>query len=690
MKRKDLCSFLWAIVLAMTSVAGSIGCLVSAFSIENVAVWELLATWLLACVVFGVCFSYRAGLFPLVGVALLGGYLWYKGPLNLSMELLVCRISRFYNNGYGWGVIRWSDTPLEDATATTALCWIGLLVVICVVWAVVSRRGTGLASVAAFLPLVSCMVVTDTVPGSLWLYLLLLPVLLLWLTHSVRQREEAAGNRLTALLLLPTALALLLVFLLIPQDRYRGQAGAQKLEDWVTGLFSDAEQPELPSLEITLPDISSGRTQQTVSLRSVGPKGKSQTTVMTVTAAKSGTLYLRGKAYDTYDGTTWTATEEAEELSLWPGGSQILSVGEVTVSTVKVHDVLYMPYYPCDTGWYASLSNGFVENGENVLTYTVNQAELLALPGGNSQPMDAWLALPEDTRSWAEPMAKDIIGTLSGEDAAKAIVSYVKNSAVYDLSTARMSALEGDFARWFLEESDTGYCVHFATAATVLLRSAGIPARYVTGYMLTGQAGRPVTVAEHQSHAWVEYCLPGGVWQVLEPTPSSSDPEESQPTQTEPEETLPLETEDIPHPTRPSQSQTPTSTESSDRPQEPQKPVDEDRGFSRWPLWLGAAVALLVIQWRLRLYLRRLRQSRGAPNARALACWQEVEALCRHLQKQPEKALLELAQKAKFSQHTITPEELKEFSVALQVLRAELKSRPLPYQLYYTLILALY
>lgn len=690
MKRKDFRSFFWAVLLAMTAVAGSIGCMVSGFSIEKVAVWELLGSWLLAAVVFGVCFSYRAGLYPLVGVALLGGYLWHKGPLNLSMELLVCKISRFYNNGYGWGVIRWSDGDLTQITATTALCWIGLLIVICVVWAVVSRRGTVLAVLTAFLPLVSCMVLTDTVPGSVWLYLLLLPVILLLMTHSVRQREEAAGNRLTALLLLPTALALLLLFLLIPRDRYEGQAGAQKLEDWVTGLFSQAEQPELPSLEITLPDISSGRTQQTVSLRSVGPKEKSQTAVMTVTAAKSGTLYLRGKAYDTYDGTTWAVTEEAEELSLWPGGSQILSVGEVKISTVKIHDVLYMPYYPSDTLWYASISGGFVENGEDVQTYTVNQAELLALPGGSSQPMDAWLALPEDTRAWAEPLARAIIGERSGEEAAQTIVSYVKNSASYDLGTARMSPMEWDFARWFLEESDTGYCVHFATAATVLLRAAGIPARYVTGYMLTGQAGQPMTVAEHQSHAWVEYCLPGGVWQVLEPTPSSSDPEESQPEQTEPEETLPLETEAIPQPTRPSQSQTPTATEPSDRPQEPQKPVDEDRSFPQWPLWLGAAVALLVIQWRLRLFLRRLGRSKGETNERALACWQEVEALCRHLQKQPEKALLELAQKAKFSQHTITSEELKEFSVALQVLRAELKSRPLPYQLYYTLILALY
>ena len=62
-----------------------------------------------------------------------------------------------------------------------------------------------------------------------------------------------------------------------------------------------------------------------------------------------------------------------------------------------------------------------------------------------------------------------------------------------------------DFATWFLNESDTGYCVHFATAGTLMLRALGIPARYVTGYYATAYANQTVTVTTDNAHAWVEY-----------------------------------------------------------------------------------------------------------------------------------------------------------------------------------------
>ena len=63
------------------------------------------------------------------------------------------------------------------------------------------------------------------------------------------------------------------------------------------------------------------------------------------------------------------------------------------------------------------------------------------------------------------------ISGLSVEEMAAAIADYVRQSASYDLMTDRMPADQTDFAIWFLEEGTTGYCVHFATAATMLLLS---------------------------------------------------------------------------------------------------------------------------------------------------------------------------------------------------------------------------
>lgn len=71
----------------------------------------------------------------------------------------------------------------------------------------------------------------------------------------------------------------------------------------------------------------------------------------------------------------------------------------------------------------------------------------------------------------------------------------------------------------------TGVCQDFAQVMIAVLRSAEIPARYVTGYIETetqrkaSEAQRaPRLIGASESHAWVEVYLPGGFWWPLDPT----------------------------------------------------------------------------------------------------------------------------------------------------------------------------
>ena len=75
-----------------------------------------------------------------------------------------------------------------------------------------------------------------------------------------------------------------------------------------------------------------------------------------------------------------------------------------------------------------------------------------------------------------------------------------------------------DFVLHFLTQSRQGYCVHFASAAAVMLRALDIPARYVSGYVAVVQGGR-ADVPDSAAHAWVEYYLDGFGWLPLEATP---------------------------------------------------------------------------------------------------------------------------------------------------------------------------
>lgn len=64
-----------------------------------------------------------------------------------------------------------------------------------------------------------------------------------------------------------------------------------------------------------------------------------------------------------------------------------------------------------------------------------------------------------------------------------------------------------DELEWFLFDSKTGYCTHYATAAVMLFRAMGVPARVAQGYMINGnrlEPGQEVEVHDYNAHAWTE------------------------------------------------------------------------------------------------------------------------------------------------------------------------------------------
>ena len=69
------------------------------------------------------------------------------------------------------------------------------------------------------------------------------------------------------------------------------------------------------------------------------------------------------------------------------------------------------------------------------------------------------------------------------QEATKEIQNFLKSKASYSLSLAPVSS-NSNFLYDFLYEQHKGFCIHFATAGTLLFRMYGIPARYVTGYVV--------------------------------------------------------------------------------------------------------------------------------------------------------------------------------------------------------------
>lgn len=112
-------------------------------------------------------------------------------------------------------------------------------------------------------------------------------------------------------------------------------------------------------------------------------------------------------------------------------------------------------------------------------------------------------------------------------DSVYDVLTYLQKTAVYNLKVE--SAPRGkDFVEYFLFESHEGYCAHFASAAVLMLRYLGVPARYATGYSVSasefsGMAGGEymAVVRDRQAHAWAEVYLDGVGWIPVEVTPGA-------------------------------------------------------------------------------------------------------------------------------------------------------------------------
>ena len=102
----------------------------------------------------------------------------------------------------------------------------------------------------------------------------------------------------------------------------------------------------------------------------------------------------------------------------------------------------------------------------------------------------------------AREWTADGLGTGAMVDAALDPIS-ATNGFAYSL---RPGAMEGDIVDEFLFASRRGYCEHYASALTFLLRAAGVPARVVVGYQggETNPMGEYLIVRQSDAHAWVE------------------------------------------------------------------------------------------------------------------------------------------------------------------------------------------
>ncbi|MHB8868034.1 MAG: DUF4129 domain-containing transglutaminase family protein [Thermoleophilia bacterium] len=103
------------------------------------------------------------------------------------------------------------------------------------------------------------------------------------------------------------------------------------------------------------------------------------------------------------------------------------------------------------------------------------------------------------------------------------LVEYFHTGFTYSLETPRGDGHPLDV---FLTQTKTGYCEYFASALALMLRSQGVPARLVAGYLGGdyNSTGSYYLVRQLSAHTWVEAYIPGRGWLRLDPTPPDQGP----------------------------------------------------------------------------------------------------------------------------------------------------------------------
>jgi transglutaminase-like putative cysteine protease len=251
-------------------------------------------------------------------------------------------------------------------------------------------------------------------------------------------------------------------------------------------------------------------------------------------------LYWRGLTLSRFDGKTWRTSNSPwlNDYALTAWSQQPLP--QWTEMQIRINEKSQIQYKvilePTDTTWLYALSLPFSHDKGIGLTRDfrlISSTPVFQRFTYNALRFDA-VALDPDLPEWlrqenlklpntGNPTARKMARqwhTFYGSDEKymTAVLRWFTKSQFY--YTLEPPPLGDDRIDEFLFQTRRGFCEHYASSFTFLLRAAGIPARVVIGYQggELSPTGDSWQVRQMDAHAWVEAWLPQKGWIKLDPT----------------------------------------------------------------------------------------------------------------------------------------------------------------------------
>jgi hypothetical protein len=303
-----------------------------------------------------------------------------------------------------------------------------------------------------------------------------------------------------------------------------GLSGLQAaVEDWI--------------VELQLRGVDSDPYRTRTAIGTLGRLKQYDAIVLRVYAARDdgeSVRLLHRASYNAYEGTTWLARgAPMEALESEAGGAAWTLAPAAPAQRVRIamrldkgRALLALPAgttrlaeLPALSMRRNSLGAVHAEVGTDWIQYETGFApviEAYAPPSGQ----DA--LLPAAEKAVIERVAAELgLREVPEAEAVRRVERHLGGFA-YSLYRERRAPEGGTALGDFLTRTRAGHCEYFAAAATLLLRAAGVPARYATGYAVVEYSAleQAYVVRTRHAHAWTRAWV-GGRWIELDTTPPS-------------------------------------------------------------------------------------------------------------------------------------------------------------------------
>ncbi|MGY6587484.1 MAG: transglutaminase TgpA family protein [Wenzhouxiangella sp.] len=235
--------------------------------------------------------------------------------------------------------------------------------------------------------------------------------------------------------------------------------------------------------------------------------------------------YWRGPVLWRFDGTTWQRAFFSDQTLTEPPEESEASVRyRMQLEPHERRWLLAMDYPVSSTFPESRITVDHQLISRRPVT-TLSQYDVVSTPDALISPVltdlqrTMALNLPQERNPRTRALAEELRQRYADDqDLINAVLRWFNEEAFY--YSLSVSPLGRHGADEFLFDLRTGYCEYYASAFAVLMRSAGIPTRVVTGYQggFWSESGQYLLVRQSDAHAWNEVWLDGQGWVRVDPT----------------------------------------------------------------------------------------------------------------------------------------------------------------------------